>query len=149
MSHSFPSSTTSLILFPYTVSHSRCCLSISFRSSTHSFPIIHDIHNFLRWVFYSFNMTLPSLVSFLLTLMVRYTKWQLYRTFYHKTFTLFISSEDTNGKIKCTLNLLYPSLASDELVVLQDKLLHSSSDTTLHRMSAENSKWKVEPFVRT
>ena len=45
-----------------------------------------------------------------------------------------------NSKPRCTLTLYFSSVAEDELVVLQDKLLNETSETTLHDMSSQNSK---------
>ncbi|XP_028403035.1 uncharacterized protein LOC114525803 isoform X3 [Dendronephthya gigantea] len=52
------------------------------------------------------------------------------------TFTL--CSAGGGNKVKCKLDLGYQSLAGDELVVLQDKLLDSATETVLHSMTSTN-----------
>ena len=42
--------------------------------------------------------------------------------------------------MNCKLDLGYQSVAGDELVVLQDKLLDPATETTLHSMTSANGK---------
>ena len=50
------------------------------------------------------------------------------------------TSRGAADKVRCSINVNYQSLADVELVLLQDKLLHPTTQTTLHSMTSENGK---------
>jgi hypothetical protein len=51
-----------------------------------------------------------------------------------------VSRADPNNLVRCQLNLNYQSVALDELVLLQDKLLLPETRTTLNSMTSESGK---------
>ncbi|XP_028403037.1 uncharacterized protein LOC114525804 isoform X2 [Dendronephthya gigantea] len=57
---------------------------------------------------------------------------------YPPDITFTSCSAGVGNKVKCKLDLNYQSLAGDELVVLQDKLLDSATETVLHSMISTN-----------
>jgi hypothetical protein len=57
---------------------------------------------------------------------------------------------DPNNRVKCELNLNYQSVALDELVVLQDKLLLQETQTTINSMTSVNGKintWGTHDYL--
>ena len=46
----------------------------------------------------------------------------------------------TGGPLRCRLDLQYASVGSDELVLLQDKLLLPNTQTTLNSLTSTNGK---------
>ncbi|XP_028417432.1 uncharacterized protein LOC114541817 [Dendronephthya gigantea] len=57
---------------------------------------------------------------------------------YPPDITFTSCSAGVGNKVNCKLDLKYQSLAGDELVVLQDKLLDSATETVLHSMTSTN-----------
>lgn len=55
-------------------------------------------------------------------------------------YFVFFTSRGAADKVRCSINVNYQSLADVELVLLQDKLLHPTTQTTLHSMTSENGK---------
>ena len=55
-------------------------------------------------------------------------------------FPFSSSGGGPGGPLRCSLDLQYASVGSDELVLLQDKLLLQNTQTTLNSMTSTNGK---------
>ena len=59
---------------------------------------------------------------------------------------LSFSSHGLTNRARCSINVNYQSLAGDELVLLQDKLLLPVTRTELHSMESVNGRILVDIF---